>query len=157
MSINANDLRQYVIQPALQSIGLWSQAAENLLLGTAAKESKLGYYLKQIRGPALGIYQIEPATHQSILKDTLAGLPVLATKIKGLATSVILDDELIYNLRYATAIARMVYYRIKAPLPAADDVMGLANYWKQYYNTVHGAGQPNEFVAAYNQLILGNK
>jgi hypothetical protein len=56
MGIRSYDLRQYVIRPTLQRLGLWSLAAENLLLGTAAQESKLGYYLHQLEGPALGLY-----------------------------------------------------------------------------------------------------
>ena len=61
--IKASELRQYVIRPTLKAINLWSIAAENLLLGTAAQESQLGHYLTQVKGPALGIYQIEQSVH----------------------------------------------------------------------------------------------
>ena len=67
MAINTKHLRLYIIRPTLQKINLWSEAAENLLLGTAAQESLLGTYLKQNgNGPALGIYQMEPNTHKDI-------------------------------------------------------------------------------------------
>lgn len=67
MSINCEQLRLYVIRPTLEKIELWSEAAENLLLGTTAQESHMGTYIKQVgKGPALGIYQMEPATHKDI-------------------------------------------------------------------------------------------
>ena len=60
--LNVRDLRVEVIRPALRALDLWSPAAEDLVLGTAAQESGLAY-LRQIGGgPALGLWQIEPAT-----------------------------------------------------------------------------------------------
>jgi len=61
---DADHLRREIIAPALRHIGMWSGAAENLLLGTAAVESRMGTYLRQVGGgPALGIWQVEPVTH----------------------------------------------------------------------------------------------
>ena len=39
-----------------------SKNANFLSLCTAAIESNCGYYIKQVGGPALGIWQMEPAT-----------------------------------------------------------------------------------------------
>ena len=62
--MNAKDLREDVVRPVLKVMDKWSEAAENLVLGTAAKESAMGQDLRQRGGgPALGIYQMEPATH----------------------------------------------------------------------------------------------
>lgn len=52
--MNAEQLRTYVIRPTLQQIDLWSEAAEILLLGTVAHESKCGEYLHQVGGPGAG-------------------------------------------------------------------------------------------------------
>src|SRR5688572_10203521 len=64
--IHAADLRELVIRPTLKYVDLWSQAAENLLVGTWFQESSIAgsTRLKQVKGPALGGYQIEPATHK---------------------------------------------------------------------------------------------
>ena len=72
MSINVKDLKFKIIIPTLQFIGLYSESAVNLLLGTAAQESHMGTYLTQIKGPALSIYQIEPKTHADIWKNYLS-------------------------------------------------------------------------------------
>ena len=42
------------------------QSAIDLLLGTAAQESAFGTYLRQVNGPALGAFQMEPATFKSV-------------------------------------------------------------------------------------------
>ncbi len=43
MSLVATQLRQMVIKPALEKLGLWSTAAEELVLDTAIVESSLIY------------------------------------------------------------------------------------------------------------------
>ena len=40
MTINAADLVEHVIKPTLDYLGMYSSAAEKLLLGTAAQESQ---------------------------------------------------------------------------------------------------------------------
>jgi hypothetical protein len=79
--MNARQLRAYVIQPTLKPMGLWSLAAETLLVGTCAHESAMGKYLHQIKGPALGIYQIEPITHFDIWNNYLRYKPALRDQI----------------------------------------------------------------------------
>ena len=44
----------YVVRPSLDSIGLWSPAAERLLLGTALTESELTWLRQRGDGPARG-------------------------------------------------------------------------------------------------------
>lgn len=155
--ILARELQMHVVRPVLQAIGLWSEAAEYLLLGTAAQESNLGHYLAQSHGPALGIYQIEPATHADIWQNCLQYKPDLAEKVHALLSPFNTQDKdqaLITNLAYSTAIARVIYYRIPKPLPAAYDLSGLAGYWKQYYNTPSGRGTVEEFMANYKEMLL---
>lgn len=143
--INARQFRDLVVRPSLQEINLWSQAAENLLVGTAIQESGL-VYLKQLGGgPALGVYQIEPATHADIWKNYLSLRPDSRIQRRP-------DWSLITDLAYATAIARLVYYRRPEPLPAADDVEGLGQYWKDHFNTHLGAGRPAEFILKYREF-----
>ena len=161
--IDVNDLRHLIIRPTLDKIGLMSSAAENLLLGTAAIESLMGYHLRQITGPALGIYQIEPITHDDVHINFLDNIKHIDLKLKILGLlnfDAILGDrqkqqkELIGNLYYATAIARLIYYRAPSPLPVGGDIDGLAHYWKKYYNTELGKGTVEDFVRCYNQYVL---
>jgi hypothetical protein len=155
--IHAADLQTLVIRPALLAIGLHSGAAERLLVGTAATESTVGEVtrLRQTVGPALGIFQIEPATHQDVWRNYLAFRPELAARVRSLcppefvqAHGVPEDAALIGCLPYAAAIARLVYGRAKPPLPAADDVRGLAEYWVRWYNR-GGKGTVDKFMESW--------
>ncbi len=102
-----------IIQPTLQQIGLWSVAAEELLLGTALIESNL-IHRRQIGGPARGFFQMERATHDDIWENFLKHRPQLARRIKDLLTSE-RDDKLVeleVNDKYACAMARAHYLRV---------------------------------------------
>lgn len=118
----------------------------------------MGRYLTQLQGVALGIYQIEPATHKDLWQNYLVRHSDLAAKIRSLASerSAWMDknSELITNLAYATAIARIIYYRASEPLPHPNDIEGLAKYWKQHYNTPNGKGEIEDFIYHYKELAL---
>src|SRR6266849_2351788 len=118
MSIRTQDLKTYVIIPALQVMGDKYSTDVNvqLLLATAAQESHMGEYLHQLNGPALGIFQMEPAT----FVDTLNRADNIISAIYPRAPS----ERLIYDLRYATVIARAKYFLDRPPLPQAGDVNG---------------------------------
>ncbi|MGY0219021.1 hypothetical protein ACWJJH_16785 [Endozoicomonadaceae bacterium StTr2] len=159
MGICADELRRYVVRPTLRHLGQWSQAAENLLLGTAAQESGLGFHLKQANHRALGIYQISPRMHKNVWDKYLAQDPELASKIRGLASQREFlahpHLELATNLSYATAIAWVIYLRTGHPLPAqaAEDLNLLGRYWHRHYHS-HAHGTVEAFVANYHTLIL---
>lgn len=153
MTINVNDLRIHIIRPVLQSLDLYSQAAENLLLGTAAQESRMGFYVRQINGVALGIYQMEPDTYYSIKNDYLAYKPALSKKVDAWSNGTDDVNQLVINHNYSTAMARLKYAWIKEPLPEASDIRGLAQYWKKYYNTPAGKGTIDEFISNYMDYV----
>lgn len=148
--INPDQLREYVIRPVLKTLDLYSQQAEELLLLTAAHESKLGYFLHQVGGPALGIYQCEPATHDDCWTNFLAYKPKLAELVREWGGSA---ETMTGNLFYATAIARCQYLRDPEPLPFASDVRGMANYWKRVWNTSQGRGTPDQAFDAYKRFV----
>jgi hypothetical protein len=151
-----SDLREAVIRPTLKHLELWSPAAENLLVGTIAIESG-GRRLRQAGGgPARGLYQIEPATHDDVWENYLEHKPKLSGRVALLMTSWFAAGkgdadhrELDGNLFYSTAIVRIIYLRVPEVLPHADDIAALAVYWKKYYNTPLGKGDPAEFLARY--------
>ena len=160
MAINTRQLREYVIQPALQIINLYSLGAEELLVLTAAQESHSGTYLHQLgRGPACGIFQMEPATHDDIYSNYLVYKKKLLSKVQSLdlqilgGTGVGSAQEMCGNLYYAAAMCRVHYLRVKEPLPAHTDLNGLAKYWKDHYNTFQGAGTAAEAISNYNRFV----
>jgi len=151
MSIDATQLKELVIIPTLKYLSpeiALSRAAVNLLMMTAAHESRLGSYLAQLGGPALGIYQIEPATDLDIHLNFLGYNKRLADKVAMYRPSPEQD------FGYATAIARVHYYRDSEALPKHDDLIGLANYCKRVWNTEAGKASARDYYSAYQELVL---
>ncbi len=162
--IKCSHLKELVVVPVLKAMGpsYYSEAAVNLLLGTAAKESEMGFYLKQLgRGPALGIYQMEPETYKwmlTILNKDFGDPNSKRFTLRGNLLEYLPQHDgpantMIFNLAWATIMCRLRYYVVKAPLPAADDIAGLARYWKKYYNTSAGKGTEQEFINAYRKYV----
>jgi len=153
--LDVKQFRDLVVIPVLNSGQMGGEAATNLVLGTAIQESRLTY-LKQLHdGPALGLFQMEPATHDDIWENYLAYRPDLARWVSSLTPFDRTSHELIGNLWYSTAMCRVHYRRDPEPLPAADDIEGLAEYWKRVYNTYEGAGTVEEFIENWNEATFG--
>lgn len=150
--IDIQHFTQHIIRPTLEQLpltGAYKASAVALLGFTAMAESKLTYLVQHGDGPALGLYQIEPATHHDLWENWLPqhkyyDLRQYIRHTYGDPR----DDKLVYNLAYATVIARLVYYRIPEAIPHEDDLYLLAAYWKKYYNTGKGKGTISHFVNA---------
>jgi hypothetical protein len=153
--LNVLQFRTNIVRPVLTALGAHSMAAENLVIGTAVQESNL-HYLRQLNeGPARGLYQMEPATHDDHWQNYLAYRAELRGRVE--AFSVPNQDrhgQLAWNLAYATAMCRIHYLRAPAPLPNATDIAGLAQYWKQYYNTSQGKGTVAEFADKFERFVV---
>lgn len=145
--MDIRQFRDYVVVPALERINAYSREAEQLVMGTALAESKI-FFLQQVgRGPARGIFQMEPITHDDIWKNFLSRRAGLMNDLKGLIMrDMDLHDQLRGNLFYAAAMCRIHYLRFREPLPAPGDWPGMAAYWKRYYNTPAGAGTVEGFL-----------
>ena len=152
--IDPNHLLKGIIRPVLQDLGLGGNPAEALVLGTACQESKCGLWLTQLaNGPARGIFQMEPATHDDIWDRFLAHQPDLARKLNrwrcqygnGMG-----PEEMVGNLYYAAAMCRIHYLRVSSPIP--DTLYGQASYWKEFYNTPRGKGTEHEYVESWKQF-----
>tara|TARA_R110002110_G_scaffold79230_1_gene207280 strand:+ start:1215 stop:1709 length:495 start_codon:yes stop_codon:yes gene_type:complete len=156
----ATQLRTYIIRPTLGNMGMFSQAAENLLVGTAAHESNGFVALKQYHnGPALSFYQIEPATHDDLWQNSVPGIrrrmPQAIETLESLVAKQYASQPpasyLIKSLSYATAVARLLYWRAPFTMPEADDIEQLAVIYKQYYNTHLGKATIKDFTEAYEK------
>lgn len=148
--MNAYQLRTLIVRPALEAVGLHSPAAENLVMGTAAQESRLNYVHQLGSGPAKGLWQVEPATYADYLRylSTRPTLRRLILKQVGYLTLPPVE-RVVSDLSLAAIMCRIHYRRVSAPLPDANDVDGMARYWKKYYNTHLGAGTVEQFVRNY--------
>jgi hypothetical protein len=144
-----------IIRTALHLIDLWSPEAEELIIGTAAKESHLGKWLQQIGGPARGVCQVEPKTEFDNWYNYLRyrdGLRERVTAATGLTAPNLdrLKNDPIYNV----VMARIWYLRRPKKIPPAYDVQALAEYWNDEYNINPVHGHPHEFVGLYHKLVL---
>lgn len=156
--MNMQQIHDFVVYPTLKYLELNSEAARRLLMGTIAHESK-GFFIDQVLGPtdrqlgpAYGLFQIEPATHDDVWVNFLSYRPDLQKRMEALRASFPASHiQLATNLYYATAVARYLYYRRPEALPKADDDEGLAEYWKSWYNSELGSGTITKFLYDYRE------
>lgn len=151
--LDVTQFRTYVVKPVLEYLDMYSPAMENLIVGTALQESRLTYLRQLGNGPAIGVYQMEPATFADHFNNYLVYHQGLKTKLTGLRTGLYDNDaaELAGNLYFATAMAAIHYKRrLKdAILPAATDIAGLAKIYKKFYNTPLGKATEEQFIQNY--------
>lgn len=142
-----------VVRPALQSAGIWSEAREQIVLGTGAVESAYKYCKQIGPGPALGWWQCEPATHYDMWQHWIPSKPQLKDRLRILCEGLERDGALIAHPMYAAAICGAHYLRDRRALPAAGDAQGMARYHKVVYNTAAGKTDPAESVVHFQRAI----
>lgn len=170
--MNAKQLRNLVVRPVLRYLDPeipYSETAVELLMMTAAHESNLGEYIAQVGGPALGIYQMEPSSHLDAYQNYLeSGTRVsMLEKVKSLCSEYNLaemlfplSEELSWNLAYATAMARVHYYRDPQALPSGglsheQTIRELSHYAKRVWNTEAGKAHADDYYHAYMRRCTG--
>lgn len=146
------DQLKALIESVLPQMGLYSEDATALLMGTAAVESNMGYYLRQIGGPARGIFQMEPETEKDIWDNYLSYHQDLRLKLYKAGYVYANPEKLLYDLKYQIIMARLHYRRFREPIPS--DIDGQAKYWKKYYNTEEGAGTIYKYMEAYALYVI---
>lgn len=161
--MNPQQLHDLIIKPALKYMGgnYYSKESAFLLLCTAAIESDCGYYIKQINGPALGIWQMEPKTHNSIWDECdvlheysfgklIADLGLVKNNEENSSDY---KSDLTLSPMYACAMARLKYSMDPNPLPKLTgdnnaDSRAFYCYYKRVYNTELGASTFDKWAVA---------
>jgi hypothetical protein len=159
IAVKVNNMRR-LISDVLTPTRLYSVNAEELLVLTAAAESLGGQYIYQTRGPARGMFQMEPATEHDLLVNYIRYKPELRDILKSFiqfnADGTYLyriNDPLTYSLDYQVIMARIHYLRKPGALPHFTNVSELANYWKRHYNTHLGKGTPEGAIKKYKEYV----
>lgn len=154
--LNINQFRELIVKSSLNDLLLYSKDAEELMIFTCAVESLGGTYIRQVKGPALGIYQMEPTTHNDIWQNYIYGSGPLTLRLFSNfdISRMPSESRMIYDLRYATAMARIHYVRVKDSLPPCHDVNAIWEYYKKYYNTVQGTAEKEESIKKYHDFVL---
>lgn len=149
--LDARQLRDLCVRPALAALGLpGGLPMEKLVMGTAAHESDGFRYIHQLgKGPALSLWQVEPATARDALdRAPLRQVAIMTELAGGTAYPGGIISQLPGNLYLGAAMCRLVYYL--KPFKAADLYNGetgaLAVIWKRWYNSPLGAGTEGKFI-----------
>jgi type VI secretion system secreted protein VgrG len=158
--INFDQFKEHVVVPTLKYLDSeipYSEEAVDLLMMTCAHESTGGTYLRQkgMTGTegAFGVYQMEVATHEDIHDNFLLTRRSLRRLISAtISHDFDADYDLVNNLAYATAMARVHYWRVAEALPSKDDTRYMSKlgiYAKKYYNTPLGKATSSKYVVDY--------
>lgn len=157
--INPRQLRDLIVKPTLAQMQplqhdqaiVDGTAIVNLLMGTAMQESRCGEFLHQLgAGPALGVWQMEPATEKDCWVNYLDFHPQYRIPIgKLLAGGIDRTEQLVGNLYYACAMARIKYLRVPEAVP--EDIERQAAYYVRYYNA-GGAATVAEYMRNWTEL-----
>ncbi len=181
--IQPDHLLGVVIRPTLARLARYrpamaSEAAEALLLATAAVESHCGLRLRQLGGgPALSPWQVEPATAMDVWDGWALGTrtqlvdigngpqpfphyrrPELARALNELTVlgqPLAFDmAQLGWNLAVGCAAARLVYWqRVPGALPPAGDRDAQWTVYKKHFNTHLGATTRDKFMGAWRTFV----
>ena len=158
--MNAQQTLDVVIKPTL---ALMSQHgnydtihARQLLLATLAIESDLGLYNRQVRGPAVSVFQLEPPTIFDIAKhwDAFPKMVPIIKQISMLHMSPNADrlvTECEVNSRLACLMARGKYAMDSKRIPSFDDKQGLYDYYKRVFNSDAGASTYTKWCEAWRK------
>ena len=131
---------------------LYSKDAVDLVYKTGNAET--GYrHLKQMGGgPAIGFWQVEPATLIDIMDNYVKFRPELEKRLKNLGfSSEDMETRVMSNIALQAVFCRLKYKRDKYALPQSNDLEAQAKYWKRVYNTHLGKGTIKHFMEANNE------
>ena len=150
--MDEKQIRDLIVR-ILEKIGMHSKEAEDLIFRTGKVESSYKY-IRQLRGPARGLFQCEPWVSVDICKNYLSYRPELMRKVANAIkvnvahfTQPVEDDWdfiLETNLAAQIAMCRLHYRRIPSKLPSS--LKSQAAYWKKYYNSSAGRGTVEDFL-----------
>ena len=150
--VNKSQIKD-IIQDTLKKIDLYSKEAEHFIYNTGLVESRYEY-LKQIKGPARGMWQCEPWVAVDICKNYLKYRESLMKKVAKACklewyfflepTEEDWEHILTTNIAAQIVICRLHYRRVPKPLPKTIEEQ--ASQWKMYYNTSKGKGTVEKFI-----------
>jgi hypothetical protein len=150
-------------------MNLYTQSASDLMVGTALIESNLGAEVVQHGGgPALGPFQMEPNTLDSLWENFIKYRPNLLASVKeasgvqDLKIDSLPDDDLLTeNWYFAAAMCRVKYLDSPGIIPTFESCLNdpnryainLAGYYKDNYNTAKGACTLERAINCFRQIV----
>ncbi|RDH41412.1 hypothetical protein [Zooshikella ganghwensis] len=134
-------------------LGNGSGYAVDLLLETAAQETKLGNYPDRTpTGAGVGLCQIDPILFKDIQNRARSADRDRLKESFNVDLSKLPHRDLAYSPLLSFIFCRLHYKLRPGAIP--ETLEGRANYWKKHYNTVAGKGRPEEYVRSA-ELVRG--
>ncbi len=152
-----SQLVNMVIRPTLKEIPHgYSEPALLAITMIIAHESKRGEYIHQLgNGPALGVIQMEPSTHESTWTygDSIWGNAFKLGIIASESPTRPPVERLLYDLRYNVFMARQRLFMKPELLPNLADefaqIDAMSKYLKKHWNSVKGAASDTSYADDY--------
>ena len=140
-----------IIEWTLNKMNMYSDDAAAMIYRTGMAET--GYkHLKQMGGgPAIGFFQIEPATMNDVIDNYVSYRPQIKTDLYALG----FDDKdaemrVMSSIALQVAFCRLCYRRDSKAIPKLENIKAQAEYWKRVYNTKLGKGTVKHFLEMNN-------
>lgn len=142
------------IIPAADTLGILTLPHLQIGFGTCAQESNFRNVRQDGGGPAIGLFQMEKATHDSLWANFIIYRPSLKAALKEIIRDEIVSaDLMMMDIVYSAAMMLIRYLDSPGEIP--DDLAGQAAYWKLHYNTPQGAGTECQYIVNYNRFSAG--
>jgi hypothetical protein len=138
-----------IIAWTLEFMEMDSPEAREMIYRTGMAETGFRAIEQYGNGPAVGFFQVEPATINDTIENYVSYRPAIKSKLWELGF-----DEKDSKIRVMSSIAlqvafcRLKYRRDKHALPKCGDLEGQAEYWKRVYNSYKGKGTVKHFIEA---------
>ena len=139
-----------------------SPSAIDLVVSTGIVESRYEYIRQMGNGPARSFWQVEPATavdncvhylkHRPDLIKSCAKASLVDVKYWQMYDEEIWSEILEKNIAAGIIHCRLKYWRVPKPMP--NSLEGQAAYWKKYYNTEGGKGDPEHFIESVKKWMI---
>ena len=140
-----------IVDHVLRALDMHSQDAFDLVMRTGMQESKFKYLEQLGEGPALGFFQVEPATAEDTWVNYLVFKTSIREKLSLVAPLGPWDEiTIMSNIALQVALCRFKYRRDRYRIPS--DIIGQASYYKRIYNTPAGKATEAEFIAHAGHL-----
>tara|TARA_R110002051_G_scaffold35797_1_gene78388 strand:+ start:329 stop:766 length:438 start_codon:yes stop_codon:yes gene_type:complete len=139
-----------------------TEDAIRLVVATGIVESRYEYLRQLGDGPARSFWQVEPATcvdnlahylkHRPGLMQQCAAASFVDIKHWQTFEESIWGEILERNIAAGIVHCRLKYWRVPKKMP--NTIEGQAKYWKKYYNTEQGKGDPEHFRDACRKYLV---
>ena len=152
-----------LVKEVCQSMGdkFASDDAIHLVLATGIVESRYEYIRQMGDGPARSFWQVEAATavdnlahylkHRKKLMGKCAEASLVDLKHWQNLDEKLWEEILEKNIAAGIVHCRLKYWRVPKKMP--NSIEGQAEYWKKYYNTEGGKGDPEHFIEACKKYL----